>query len=141
MALVDAACSRGAIPHLVWGEPERAFALACWRERLHLRPALVELWRALDSAGELAGEQLDRALRGTGQHPRYGSLCGRLVRVLTEVDLAAWESGSDGPRLVRCAGERTDLDRSAAHRAYAARLAEAERYLAPAGSEEARKAG
>jgi len=52
-------------------------------------------------------------------------LCGRLVRVLTELDLAAW----DGATLRRGPGGRTDLANSHAHRAYAARLAAAERHL------------
>lgn len=148
LAVLDAACHAGArapaeadsarqpaapagapaIAHLAWGEPERAFALACWRERLDLRPALTELWRALDAAGALAGDELAAALRGTGAHPRQGSHCGRLVRVLCELDLATWDPA--GPRLTRAAGQRTELDRSAAHRAYAARLAAAEHHLA-----------
>ena len=126
------------VAHLAWAEPERAFTLACWRERLDLRPALIELWRALDAAGALEGDALAAALRGTGAHPRQGSHCGRLVRVLCELDLAAWEPAS--PRLVRAAGQRTELDRSPAHRAYAARLAAVERHLAVPGPERARVA-
>jgi single-stranded-DNA-specific exonuclease len=114
-----------AVVHLAWGAPERAFTLASWRDRLALRPALVDLWRALDGAGELSGEALAAALRGDGRHRRDGRHCGRLVRVLCELDLASWEAG----RLARGAGGRTDLERSPANRAYAARLAAAERHL------------
>jgi single-stranded-DNA-specific exonuclease len=141
MAVLDASCAYGATAHLAWGPSDREFALACWRERLHLRPALVDLWGALDAAGELAGGELESALRGAGRHPRCGSHCGRLVRVLCELDLAAWTVGEAGPRLVRGSGRRTDLDSSPAHRAYAARLAEAERFLTTAEHEETRKAG
>lgn len=124
----------GAAAHLAWGEPERAFALACWRERLDLRPALIDLWRALERAGALAGAELESALRGAGPHPRCAGHCGRLVRVLCELGLASWYgAGAGEPRLVAGAAERTELERSAAHRAYAARLAAAESYLgAPA---------
>jgi single-stranded-DNA-specific exonuclease len=132
----------GGIAHLAWGEPERAFALACWRERLELRPALSELWRALGAAGTLEGSELDAALRGAGLHPRDGAHCGRLVRVLCELDLAVWEpAGTAGARLLRGPGGRTDLARSPAQRAYAARLADAERHLSGAVREEARAAG
>ena len=71
--------------------------------------------------------------RGEGAYPRSGALCGRLLRVLGELGLAE----VDGRALRATPGARTDLDRSAAHRAYSSRLAEAERYLG--GS--ARKAG
>lgn len=111
--------------HLAWGDPEREFALAAWRARLDLRPPLVELWRALDAAGELSGDGLAGALRGDGRHPRDARLCGRLVRVLTELDLAVW----DGATLRRGPGGRTDLANSHANCAYAARLASAERHL------------
>ncbi len=142
LAVLAAARAAGATVHLAWGEPETAFALACWRERLQLRPALAELWRALDAAGALEGEELAAALRGAGQHPRCGSHCGRLVRVLHELDLAIWEpSAAADPRLARGSAERTDLGRSAAHRAYAVRLAAAERYLAAGQRQEARAAG
>jgi single-stranded-DNA-specific exonuclease len=145
LAILDAARHVAAPPgsakpvaHLAWGEPERAFTLACWRERLDLRPALIELWRALDVAGALEGNELAAALRGSGTHPRGGAHCGRLVRVLRELDLATWESA--GPRLARTAGRRTELDRSPAHRAYAARLAAAERHLGVPAPERARVA-
>ena len=124
--------------HLAWAEPERAFTLACWRERLHLRPALIELWRALDAVGALEGDELVTALRGTGAYPRQGTHCGRLVRVLCELDLASWEP--EAVRLARVAGQRTELERSVAHRAYAARLAAAERHLAAPAPERARVA-
>jgi single-stranded-DNA-specific exonuclease len=113
------------VAHLAWGPAERAFSLASWRDRLDLRPALVDLWRALDAAGELAGPELATALHGGGRHPRDGRHCGRLVRVLCELDLAVWERS----RLVRGSAERTDLQSSHANRAYGSRLAAAERYL------------
>ena len=141
VTLLEAACAQDGLAHAVWGPPEREFALACWRERLDLRPALVDLWRALDTAGELTGPELETALRGSGQHPRCGSHCGRLVRVLCELDLAAWDPAAGAPRLIRGEGTRTELTRSAAYRAYAERLAMAERYLAPSATPEVRKAG
>ena len=110
---------------LAWGEPEREFAMAHWRSQLDLRPPLIELWRAITAAGALEGAELEGMLRGVGAYPRSGALCGRLLRVLEELGLAE----VDGRSLRATAGARTDLDHSMAHRAYALRLAEAERYL------------
>lgn len=125
-------CAAGGegLVHLAWGPPEREFALACWRERLALRPALTDLWRALDNAGELVGDMLKEALRGHGAHPRGSAHCGRMIRVLCELELASWDvSERSGPVLRSGTGVETDLDQSEAYRAYGARLAEAERYL------------
>jgi single-stranded-DNA-specific exonuclease len=136
LALLD----RGsATTHLAWGAPERAFTLASWRDRLDLRLALIDLWRALDVTGELAGAELEAALRGAGQHPRDGRHCGRLVRILCELDLASWDSAA-GPRLARGRADRTDLQLSHANRAYATRLAAAERHLATPERGQARAA-
>jgi single-stranded-DNA-specific exonuclease len=123
---------RGSVAHLAWGAAERDFTLASWTHRLALRPALIELWRTLDAAGELAGDALLAALAGDGRQPRDGRHAGRLVRVLGELELAVWERSGDGPLLGRGSAGRTDLERSAANRAYAARLAAVERQLGAA---------
>lgn len=145
LALLAAWCGereRAPTVHLAWGGPERELALACWRDRLALRPALVALWRQLDAVGTLAGDELETALRGPGPHPRDGAHCGRLVRVLCELDLASWARDETGsPRLSGGAAQRTDLDRSPAHRAYAARLAAAESYLGAPAQRRLRAAG
>ena len=131
VALAAGAPGEGTV-HLGWGEPERAFALAHWRRQLDLRPQLTELWRALRE-GPLEGEALERALRGDGAYPRAGTVCGRMLRVLAELGLAEFAPAQAGSE-ASCralAGARTELDRSPAHRAYAARLAAAERHLGP----------
>ena len=121
------------LAHLGWGAREREFALAYWRSELSLRPALTELWRALGDAGSLRGDALERALRGGGTYARKGALCGRLVRVLSELGLAEYDLKTRTCRAREAT--RTELDRSHAQRAYAQRLAAAERNLAgePAG--------
>ena len=131
IALAAAAAGEGML-HLGWGEPERAFALEHWRRQLGMRPPLTELWRSLKD-GTLEGAALERALRGAGTYPRRGAACGRMLRVLHELGLAEFEAPRDG-RAAVCrpqAAARTELDRSPAHRAYAARLSAVERYLAP----------
>ena len=126
LALLDGC---GAATHLAWGQAERDFTLASWRDRLDLRPALIEIWRLLDARGELTGAELATALQGGGQHPRDGRHCGRLVRILCELDLATWDLSAAGPRLARGSVRKTDLQTSHANRAYTGRLAAAERYL------------
>ncbi|MGI8660479.1 MAG: single-stranded-DNA-specific exonuclease RecJ [Thermoleophilaceae bacterium] len=131
-----------AVVHLGWGEPEREFTLAHWRGQLTIRPALVELWRALaGAAAGPSGEALAALLRGAGSYPRDGALAARLVGVLSELGLARYEPQSRV--LVTLEAGVTDLQRSPAARAYAARLAEAERHLTqpPARSRAVARAG
>ena len=123
--------------HLGWGDPERAFALAHWRAQLDLRPLLAELWRAL-GGGALEGDALERALRGDGAYPRRGSALradaagARRARASPSTPRRRPGAPADVPRAAGSA--RTDLDRSPAHRAYAARLAAVERHLGGGGS-------
>jgi single-stranded-DNA-specific exonuclease len=128
-----------AMLHLAWGRPECEFTLAHWRAQLDLRPLLTDLWRALGD-GTLAGDALERALRGAGTYPRRGRVCGRMLRVLCELGLTEYtaEAGGAQPTFRRLGNARTDLGLSAAGRAYAARLQAVERYLgaeAPTASE------
>ncbi len=128
VALLTEAPGRGLV-HLAWGEAECSFTAAYWHAQLAVRPALTELWRALDG-GCLEGEALESALRGGGTYPRSGALGGRLLRVLSELGLVEVDTATRSCRAVP--GARTDLKRSAAYRAYGSRLAAAERFLAGA---------
>jgi hypothetical protein len=126
LALLAALPGAG-LAHLAWGPAEREFALGHWRSELGLRTPLADLWRTLDRAGSLEGESLAAALRGDGAYPRSGRGAGRLVRVLCELGLARY--APDARRCDRLGGARTELERSASARAYAARLEEAELWL------------
>ncbi|HEY1359148.1 MAG TPA: single-stranded-DNA-specific exonuclease RecJ [Thermoleophilaceae bacterium] len=110
----------GGVAHLAWGPPEVEFALAVWRAELDLRPALVAAYRALRNGGEL-----ESSLTGGGRYPRSLACCGRLLRVLCELELVTYADG------VCSVGEAvpTELERSATYRASLARLAELERGL------------
>jgi len=115
--------------HLAWSAAECTFALAHWRFQLHLRPPLVDLWRALaDHDGAVAGDELSDLLRGQGAYPREGALAGRLLRVLG--DLGLTELDCDARICTPVVGRTADLESSHVARAYAGRLADAERYLA-----------
>jgi single-stranded-DNA-specific exonuclease len=114
--------------HLAWGEPELGFAARIHQWDFALRDPLTALYRALRAAREVGGEACEAVLRGEGPQPRSAALAGRLVRVLTELDLVILDP--DGPVLkVAEAPQRTALERSAAFRAYHRRLEDGLRFL------------
>jgi len=115
--------------HLAWGEAEARFARATLDEQLARRETLIGLFRDLREAGEAGGEQLLAALRGSGRFPRSPETAARCVRVLRELGLVQGEpAGGDG-ELGVVSSEGTELERSAAYRAYGARHQEGLRYL------------
>jgi hypothetical protein len=114
---------------MAWGAPDGAFARAVARAALDLRPSLIGLYRALRER-PVAGADLERVLRGDGTHARSPELAARLIRVLRELGLVALEHDGAGHRACRVLdAPRTELEKSDAYRAYAARLADAERRL------------
>jgi single-stranded-DNA-specific exonuclease len=120
--------SAAARAHLAWGEPELRFALRIHEWEFALREPLKALYRALRGAGTVGGEALEAVLRGEGPQPRSAALAGRLVRVLTELDLVVLDR--EGPALrIAEAPARTALERSAAFGAYHQRLEDGQRYL------------
>lgn len=137
LAAAAAGSSGSSFCHLAWGPAEVRFALAVARERLDLRNALGEVYRRLRQEGGASGGELERILIGAGSFPRPASVCGRLLRVLLELELVDFEPPA-GQRPAACRvlrAARTDLDRSPAQRSYLRRLDELERYL---GEEAAR---
>jgi len=115
--------------HRAWGEAEWRFAVAALGQQLVQRPALIALFRDLREAGETSGVALREALIGSGRHPRGPEAAARGFRVLSELGLiqGAPERGLGRVRVV--SSEETDLERSAAFRAFDARYQEALRYL------------
>jgi single-stranded-DNA-specific exonuclease len=114
--------------HLAWGEPELGFARRIHQWDFALREPLTTLYRALRGRGEVGGEALEAALRGEGPQPRSAALAGRLVRVLSELDLAALDRDGQALRLIE-SPQRTALEHSPAFRAYHRRLEDGLRYL------------
>ena len=76
----------------------------------------------------MSGEALEAVLRGEGPQPRSAALAGRLVRVLTELDLVVLDREGSALRIAE-APARTALERSPAFRAYHQRLEDGLRYL------------
>ncbi len=119
----------GGYPHLAWGEAEHRFALAMLDEQLARRAVLIALFRDLREAGEAIGTGLREALQGRGRHPRSAEAAARCLRVLSELGLVqGTPDGGDGTVGV-VSSEGTELERSAAFRAYGARHQEGLQYL------------
>jgi single-stranded-DNA-specific exonuclease len=119
----------GGYLHQAWGEAERRFALLTLESCHAQRAELAAMFRDLRAAGELGGEGLRRALRGSGAHPRAPEVAARCFRVLADLDLVrGTPSGGDGVVGV-VSSEETELERSATFRAYRARYEEGKRYL------------
>ena len=114
--------------HLAWGEPELGFAQRIHQWDFALRDPLKTLYRALRGTGDVSGEALEAVLRGEGPQPRSAALAGRLVRVLSELDLAALDREGQALRLTE-SPRRTVLEHSPAFRAYHRRLEDGLRYL------------
>jgi single-stranded-DNA-specific exonuclease len=127
VALLERA-SGGARAHLAWGEAELGFAGRIHQWDFALRDPLTALYRALRRAGEVGGEAVEAVLRGEGSQPRSAALAGRLVRVLTELDLVVLDREGQALRVIEPPA-RTALERSAAFRAYHQRLEDGLRYL------------
>lgn len=116
--------------HLLWSEAEQRFAAAALAEQWATREGVAAIFRALRAAGEARGERLRRALVGEGSHPLCPEAAARRFRVLSELGLVQGQP-SRGEGAVRVvSSEGTELERSAAFRAYSAKNSEAQQYLA-----------
>ncbi len=108
--------------HLAWGEPELRYCRDVLDRDLALRPSLVGAYRALRG-----GTGLDGAL---GALP--AAAAGRLLAVLLELGLVELEDSGDGVTVPPV--QHTDLERSPAFRAAAARHAEGSAWLTSASA-------
>ncbi len=113
--------------HLAWGEPELRFAEQMHESEYGLRTSLVAVYRGLRLRHRVAGEELERLLRGDGPHGRSARLAARIIRVLAELELVSLDR--DLPALAIASESQTALERSAAYRAYAARYEDGRRFL------------
>ncbi|HSC20863.1 MAG TPA: DHHA1 domain-containing protein [Solirubrobacterales bacterium] len=125
-------CSEGnpGYLHVLWSDSEVDFAVKVLAEQWPGREAVAGAFRGLREHGEVSGEQLREALAGSGRYPLCPEACARRFRVLAELGLlqGAPAGGAGVVRVV--SSEKTELQRSAAFRAYGERLSEAQRFLA-----------
>jgi single-stranded-DNA-specific exonuclease len=116
--------------HVLWSEAEVGFAAQALVEQWPGREAVAASFRAMRDAGGARGDGLRQAFAGSGGHPLCPEASARRFRVLSELGLVqgAPEGGAGVVRVV--SSEKTDLQRSAAFRAYDERLSEAQQFLA-----------
>ncbi len=115
--------------HRLGGEAERPFSLSVLAEQNAARGTVARVFKSLREAGAPSGPQLRAALAGGGARPLGPEAAARCFRVLRELNLVSGEpnSGDGAVGVVSSAG--TDLERSAAFRAYSEAFAEAEQFL------------
>jgi single-stranded-DNA-specific exonuclease len=116
--------------HVLWTDAELEFAAKSLAEQWATREGVAATYRALRQTGDARGKRLREALAGGGGYPLCPEAAARRFRVLRELGLlqGSPEGGAGVVRVV--SSVRTDLQRSAAFRAYDARLSEAQQYLA-----------
>jgi single-stranded-DNA-specific exonuclease len=116
--------------HLTWTEAEQEFSGRALAEQWPTREGVAGTYRELRRVGDARGGRLRQALVGASSYPLCPEASARRFRVLRELGLlqGAPEGGAGVVRVV--SSVRTDLQRSAAFRAYDAKHSEAQRYLA-----------
>jgi single-stranded-DNA-specific exonuclease len=115
--------------HSLWTEAEVAFSVSALDQGLASREAVAALFRSLREAGAASGEELREALRGSGAHRRSPEAAARCFRVLAELGLVSGEPSHGAGTVGVVSSEGTDLERSAAFRAYRADHSEAVPFL------------
>jgi single-stranded-DNA-specific exonuclease len=115
--------------HRLWTGAEREFAIAVCDQRHASRAAVGGLYRRLRETGEGSGAIRREVLAGAAAYPLEPEASARCFRVLDELGLVdgAPDHGAGVVRVV--SSEGTDLERSAAFRAYRAEHAEAVPFL------------
>ncbi|HET9197672.1 MAG TPA: single-stranded-DNA-specific exonuclease RecJ [Solirubrobacterales bacterium] len=123
-------CGPGGFLHVSWTEAELEFAGQALAEQWATREGVAATYRALRQTGDAKGGRLRAALSGAGGHPLCPEASARRFRVLRELGLLQGSPDGGGGIVRVVSSVRTDLQRSAAFRAYSDRLSEAQRSLA-----------
>ena len=115
--------------HALWSDAEREFAAQALAEQWATREGVAATYRALRQTGDARGCRLRAALSGGGSYPLCPEASARRFLVLRELGLLQGtpEGGEGVVRVV--SSVRTDLQRSAAFRAYSDRLSEDQQFL------------
>jgi hypothetical protein len=98
-------------------------------EQTASRGTVARVFKALREAGESSGPQLLAALAGDGAQPLAPEAAARCFAVLREVGLVAGEPNAGVGGVGVVSSEGTDLERSAAFRAYREEFSETQQYL------------
>jgi single-stranded-DNA-specific exonuclease len=116
--------------HWAWGAAELRFAEQIHEYEYGLRASLIPLYRALRARERAIGEELESLLRGEGPHGRSARLAGRLVRILTELELVSLDR--DLPALAIAGRAPTALERSPSFQVYRRRYEDGKQFLSSA---------
>jgi single-stranded-DNA-specific exonuclease len=124
--------ARGVAPgylHPLFTQAEEAFGLSVLERQAPSRAAVAAAFRALREGGELSGEDLRAALSGDRPHPLAPEAAARTLRVLLELGLVAGEPKTGAGVVGVVSSQGTQLERSAAFRAYSTEFSEAHLFL------------
>jgi single-stranded-DNA-specific exonuclease len=115
--------------HPLFSASEREFGASVLARQAPSRETVAAVFRALRSDGQMSGAELRAALAGPGPHPLDPETAARAFRVLLELGLVAGSTnaGDGSAGVVSSVG--TDLERSAAFKAYSAEHSEAVSFL------------
>ncbi|MFN8217944.1 MAG: single-stranded-DNA-specific exonuclease RecJ [Solirubrobacterales bacterium] len=116
--------------HELWTAAEAEFAGRAYAAFAPSRETVAAVFRRLREAGESSGAGLRGALAGAGPEALSPETAGRCLRVLVELELVAGEPDRGAGTVGVVSSGGTELERSAAFRAYSDDLSEAQRFLA-----------
>jgi len=126
----DAAAPTGAgFLHPLFSDAEQDFALGVLDRQAPSRETIAGVFRALRGAGQASGGELRAALAGPGPHGLAPETAARCFRVLRDLSLVAGDTNAGAGLVGVVSSEGTDLERSAAFRAYGQELSEARSFL------------
>ncbi|MGE0067154.1 MAG: hypothetical protein AB7T48_07345, partial [Solirubrobacterales bacterium] len=115
--------------HRLWTGAEVEFTLGSLQAVAPSRQTIASAFRRLRDAGEAGGVELRAALAGPDSRPLAPETAARCLRVLRELDLVRGEPGAGDGVVGVVSSEGTDLERSAAFRAYSDEFSEARQFL------------
>jgi hypothetical protein len=115
--------------HRLWTAAEQGFAVSASDEQHASRTAVGGVFRRLREVGGVSGVGLREALADSGSHPLCPEAAARCFRVLAELRLVSGEPSEGAGLIGVVSSEGTDLERSAAFRAYRADHSEAQQFL------------
>jgi hypothetical protein len=115
--------------HRAWGEAEWRLSCRILDEQLVRRPTLIAAFRDLRDAGEVDGEELRDALRGSSSAARAPEVAARCFRVLEELGLVQGAPDRGRGTVGVVSSKSTDLERSGVYRAYSERYEEGRTFL------------
>jgi hypothetical protein len=115
--------------HPLYSGAELEFGLGVLGRQAPSRETVAWVFRALRGVGKASGAELRAALAGPGPHSLDPETAARCFRVLRELGLVAGDTNAGDGVAGVVSSEGTDLERSAAFRAYSEVYSEARSFL------------